>query len=119
MCIMLDANAIATEIRRSRWTGERAARLGFLMGLGWDSERIAQDPIIASTPNNVHQRAMEFGLTFRAVAAMSWPLPLEAAIPFEAAAVKRGITREALIRLLLLEIASDPSLLDNILDDQQ
>lgn len=108
---------VATEIHRARWTGERIARLGFLMGLGWDVVRIAQDPIIASTHNNVHQQAMRYGLAFRAAAAMSWPLPLEAAIPFEAAAAKRGLTREAIIRLLLLEVATDPNLLDNILDD--
>ena len=108
---------VATEIHRAHWTGERIARLGFLMGLGWDAVRIARDPIIASTHNNVHQQAMRYGLAFRTAAAMSWPLPLEAAIRFEAAAAKRGLTREALIRLLLLEIAADPNLIDNILDD--
>lgn len=36
---------------------------------------------------------------------------------FEVAATKRGIDSENLIRLLLLEIAGDPNLLDNILDD--
>jgi hypothetical protein len=108
---------VATEIHKSRWTGERIARLGFLLGLGWDANRVAEDPIIASTPNNVHRQAQRFGLAFRAAAAMSWPLPPEAAIPFEAAAAKRSLTREAMIRLLLLEVAADPNLLDNILDD--
>ena len=109
---------VATEIRKSRWTGERIARLGFLLGLGWDAKRIAADPIINSTPNNVHRQAQRFGLAFRAAAAaVSLRLPPEASSHFEAAAEKRGLTRESMIRLLLLEIAAEPNLLDNILDD--
>lgn len=109
---------VSTEIRKSRWTGERIARLGFLLGLGWDAKRIAEDPIIGSTPNNMHRQAQRFGLAFRAAAAaMSLRLPADAAIPFEQAAAKRGLTREAMIRLLLLEVAADPNLIDNILDD--
>lgn len=109
---------IHTEIHKSRWTGERIARLGFLLGLGWDAKKIAEDPIISSTPNNVHRQAQRFGLAFRAAAAaMSLRLPSEAASRFEAAAAKRSLTREAMIKLLLLEVASDPHLIDNILDD--
>ncbi len=109
---------VATEIHKSRWTGERIARLGFLLGMGWEARRIAEDPIIASTPNNVHRQAQRFGLAFRAAAAaMSLRLPPDAASHFDAAASKRGITREAMIRFLLLEVAADPNLLDNILDD--
>jgi|SRR5579883_3557605 hypothetical protein len=110
---------VATEIRKSRWTGERIARLGFLLGLGWDAKRIADDPIIASTPNNVHRQAQRFGLAFRAAAAaMSVRLPPEAASQFDAAAAKRSLTREAVMRLLLLEVAAEPNLIDNILDDE-
>lgn len=109
---------VATEIRKSRWTGERIARLGFLLGLGWDANRIAADSIIASTPNNVHRQAQRFGLAFRAAAAAaSLRLPPDAARHFDCAAARRGLTREAMIRLLLLEVASDSNLLDNILDD--
>jgi hypothetical protein len=32
---------VTTEIQKSRWTGERIARLGFLLGLGWDAKRPA------------------------------------------------------------------------------
>jgi len=109
---------IATEIHKSRWTGERIARLGFLLGLGWEAKRIAEDPIICSTPNNVHRQAQRFGLAFRAAAAaLSVRLPPDASSHYDVAAAKRSLTREAMIRHLLLEIASDPSLLDNILDD--
>ena len=111
---------IATEIHKARWTGERIARLGFLLGLGWDAKRVAEDPIIASTPNNVHRQAQRFGLAFRfraAASVMSLHLPPDATSHFEAAASKRSLTRDAMIRILLLEVAADPNLLDNILDD--
>ena len=69
-----------TEIQKARWTGDRIARLGFLLGLGWDARRIAEDPLINSTPNNVHRQALRFGLAFRAAAAaLALRLPPEAA----------------------------------------
>jgi hypothetical protein len=109
---------IRTEIRKARWTGDRIARLGFLLGMGWDAKRIAEDPLIASTPNNVHRQAQRFGLAFRAAAAaVALRLPPEATHLFDSAAAKRSLTREAMIRLLLLVVAADPTLLDNILDD--
>ncbi len=109
---------VAAEIHRTHWTGERIARLGFLLGLGWDVNRVAEDHIIAATPNNVFRQVQRFGLGFRAAAAaLSLQLPPDATSHFEAAAFKRGLTREAMIHKLLLEIAADPNLLDNILDD--
>jgi hypothetical protein len=109
---------VATEIHKAHWTGERIARLGFLLGLGWDAKRVAEDPIIASTPNNVFRQVQRFGLGFRAAAAaLSAQLPPDATGHFEAAAFKRGLTCDAMIRNLLLEVAADPNLLDNILDD--
>lgn len=110
--------SVAAEIRRSHWTGERIARLGFLIGLGWDAKRIAADPIIASTPNNVVRQAQRFCLSLRAAAAATaLHLPKNAIEYFEAAAIRRGLPREAMIRQLLIEIASDPCLMDNIMDD--
>ena len=104
----------------SRWTGERIARLGFLVGLGWDANRMAEDPIILSTPNNVHRQVQRFGLAFRAaMPALLDGVGPDAAARFQTAAVKRGLSREGLIRVLLLEIATDPNLIDNILDDQE
>jgi hypothetical protein len=103
-------------IPKTRWTAERIARLGFLIGLGWEAKRVAEDPLIISTPNNVHRQAQRFGLAFRAVPASPLRLPPEAFELYDAAA-KRGLTREALIRLLLVVAAEDQSLLDNILDD--
>ena len=110
---------VATDIHKARWTGERIARLGFLLGLGWDAKRVAEDPIIASTPNNVHRQAQRFGLAFREADALSLDLPPAAYQRFGRAAEARGLTREALGRLLLREIASETHLIDNILDDQE
>jgi hypothetical protein len=105
-------------IPKTRWTGERIARLGFLVGIGWDAKRIAEDPLIASTPNNVHRQAQRFGLAFRAARDIKGlHLAPTAAGVFDAAASKRSLTREAMIRLLVLTVAADPTLLDNVLDD--
>jgi hypothetical protein len=100
------------------WSGERIARLGFLVGLGWDAQRIADDPIIASTQNNVHRQAQRFGLSFRAASTMiALQLSEAARGHFEQAAIKRGLSHDALVQKLLGEVASDPNLIDNILDD--
>src|SRR3984893_6259415 len=103
-----------------RWTCERIARLGILVGLGWDANRIAEDLIAASSPNNVHRQVQRVGLAFRAaMPALLDGVGPDAAAKFQTAAVKRGLSREGLIRVLLLEIATDPNLIDNILDDQE
>lgn len=99
------------------WTAGRSARFGFLMGLGWNAERIAKDSGIVSTPANVHVHARRLGLSFCTARAWSLDLPLEAHARFGQAADKRGLTRHALARLLLREIATDPHLIDNVLDD--
>ena len=102
---------------RIAWTGDRIARLGFLIGLGWEARRIAEDPLIASTANNVHRQAQRFGLAFRDVPAAPTKLPAHVGAHFDRAAARRSLTRESLIRLLLIVTADDPGLLDNILDD--
>lgn len=103
---------------RHAWTRERIARLGFLVGLGWDAGRIAADPIIRTTPANVHRQIFNFRLSMRAARALTTHIPAELGDGFEAAADKRGLTREQLIGLLVAEIAGEPNLIDNILDDQ-
>jgi hypothetical protein len=102
---------------KTRWTTERIARLGFLVGQGWDAKRVADDPMIASTPNNVHRQAQRFGLAFRDQPCALFHLPGNAGAFCDAAAAKRSLTREGLIRLLLVTAASDANLIDNILDD--
>ena len=102
---------------RTTWTGDRIARLGFLVGLGWEARRIAGDPLIASTANNVHRQVQRFGPAFREVPATPGKLPPHVGDHFDRAAARRSLTRESLIRLLLIVTAEDPGLLDNILDD--
>ena len=79
---------------RTRWSTNRVARLGFLVGQGWDAKRVARDPAIASTPNNVHRQAQRFGLAFRDVVGLR--LPAEVTLRLDAAASKRGLTRDGL-----------------------
>jgi hypothetical protein len=100
-----------------RWTVERVARLGFLIGQGFDAIRVADDPLIDTTPNNVHRQAHRFGLAFRDHSPAVVNLPPEAAFIYDVAAEKRGVTREALIRQLVLTAGRDASLLQNVLDD--
>lgn len=102
---------------RTAWTGSRIARLGFLVGLGWEARRIADDPLIASTANNVHRQAQRFGLGFRDVPIAPTKLPPHVGTRIDAAAARRCMTRESLIRQLLIVAAEEPGLLDNILDD--
>lgn len=105
---------------RLRWLDQRIARLGFLIGLGWDVKRVAGDPIIACLPNNVYKQAQRLGLSFRETASMIVSLQSTHDFPadrFDKPAIKRGLTREGLVNRLLLEIVNDPILIDNILDD--
>ncbi len=100
---------------RTRWSFHRVARLGFLIGQGWDAKKVAGDPTIASTANNVHRQAQRFGLAFREAAGLK--LPEETAVRLDAAASKRGLSREGVIRALLVTAGSEVGLIDNILDD--
>ena len=100
---------------RTRWSAPRIARLGFLIGQGWDAKRVAGDPMITSTSTNVHRQAQRFGLAFRDVTALR--LPHDVADRFDIAADKRGVTRDGLIRSILVAAGSDAALIDNILDD--
>ena len=100
---------------RTRWCFPRVARLGFLVGQGWDAKRVAVDPLIASTPNNVHRQAQRFGLAFREAAGLR--LPNDVMGRLDEAAAKRGLNRDGLIRAVLVTAGSEAGLIDNILDD--
>ena len=102
-------------LARNRWSFERVARLGFLVGQGLDAKRIARDPLIASTPANVHRQAQRFGIAFREAGAV---LPPAVARRCETASAKRGLSHEGLIRQLVLAAGSHDDLIDNILDDE-
>lgn len=106
--------AAACPLPRTPWPAARAARLGFLVGLGLDARGIAADAAIASSPARVHAQVRRFGLAFRTARAR---LPPPVMHRLEAAARRRGLSRDGLIQKLLLNAGSDDALLDNILDD--
>lgn len=97
------------------WTRDRIARLGFLVGLGLDVEGIASDPAVDTTPGNVRRQVNRFGLALRDAADRR--LPPEIGQRLSAAARRRGLSREDLIRTLVLVVGADSTLIDNILDD--
>ena len=101
---------------RTRWSFQRVARLGFLVGQGLDAKQVAGDPMIASTSNNVHRQAQRFGLAFREATPLR--LPGTVANRLDVAAAKRALSRDGLIRSLVIAAASDDALIDNILDDE-
>ena len=101
---------------RTRWSFARVARLGFLIGQGWDANRVAVDPMIASTANNVHRQAQRFGLAFREAASLR--LPPDVMGRLDEAAARRGLNRDGLIRAVLVTAGSEAGLIDNILDDE-
>lgn len=98
------------------WTRDRVARLGFLVGQGIDVDRVARDPGVATSPGNVRRQVNRFGLALRD-APLRRRLPAAVEACLDAAATRRGLTRERLIRKLVLAAASEASLLANILDD--
>ena len=97
------------------WTRDRIARLGFLVGLGLDAEGIAHDPSVDTTPGNVRRQANRFGLTLRDPVGRR--IPADICNRLDEAARRRGLSRETLIRTLVLVAGADTSLLNNILDD--
>jgi hypothetical protein len=119
---MLDAsqefvpNSVYREPAKTRWTGERIARLAFLVGIGWDAKRIAADALILSTPNNVHRQAQRFGLSFRVASSVGVGLKREIIAGLKEAAERRKVTPEALANQLLGILVSE-NLLSSVLDD--
>ena len=63
----------------------------------------------------MHRRAHRLGLAFREASALRLPCPVLDRL--DAAAAKRRVSREGLIRTVLIAAGSDASLIDNILDD--
>ncbi len=107
------AFAVVKSRPRQAWTHERAARLGFLIGLGWTAKRIAADPLIGSTPNNVYRQAHRLGLAMSDAPQghVAIRLPLATSGAYDRAAARAGITREALVRRVVI-LAADHGLLD-------
>lgn len=101
---------------RSRWSGDRCAWLGYLVGLGWDAKRIARDPLIRSTANNVYRQAHKLGLSFANAPTSSTTLrlPLATGAVYDRAANRLGLTRDAMIRRAVIALASDPDAIERL-----
>jgi hypothetical protein len=95
--------------RGGAWTNERIARLGFLIGLGWYGDEIAND--LSTSKINVYVQANRLGLSFRGAAFA------RKTDPINRAAQRRRITPDQLVERLLALICADQVLIDNILDD--
>jgi hypothetical protein len=104
-----------SEASRTRWSVHRVARLGFLVGQGWTARSVADDPSIAASIGNVHRQVRRFGLAFHE--ALPLQLPSETLDRLEAAAVQRRLSREGLIRNLLVAAGSRTGLIDSILKE--
>ncbi len=112
--------------RLPKWTPERVARLKNLIELGLRPEVIAKDPLINTTAESVSRKARRLRIAFApsdrpAFSTIANDAAAKASskayIHFDAAARKRGLSRVALARRLLREIAADPVLIENVLDD--
>ncbi len=95
---------------RQAWTGERIARLGFLAGLGWTAKKIADDPLIRSTSNNVYRQAARFGIALSdgPQGQISVRLPIANMAVVDRAAATAGITRDAYVRRWMIAATAEP-----------
>ena len=95
---------------RNRWTYERVARLGFLAGLGWTAQKIADDPLIKTTANNVYRQAHRFGIALsdgpQGQICIRLPLPNMAVVDRAAQAAR--ITRDAYVRRYMIAATAEP-----------
>ena len=103
-------------IEKSVWTGDRIAKLGYLVGAGLDARRIAAHPKISTTSNNVYRTAQRFGLRFSEVA-KSFQIAPAIATVLEAEAAARGYTLDTVLAKLLSTCAAEPHLIWNVIDD--
>ena len=104
--------------RRSRnpcqprvWTGERIARLGFLAGQGWSAKKIALDPLICSTANNVYRQAHRFGIALSdgPQGQICVRLPTGPLAVYDSGARRAQQSRDMFIRRFLIAKAADPA----------
>ncbi len=94
-----------------RWTHERVARLGFLAGLGWTAQKIADDPLIRTTANNVYRQAQRFGIALSdgPQGQICIRLPLQNMQVVDRAAREARLTCEAYTRRFMIAVTADPA----------
>lgn len=97
------------------WTEERIATLGYLVGSGREVEAIAEE--LGTTAGNVYRQASRFGLSFRASPGISMSRHTYRGI--QDAAHRRGTDTAELVNKVLHILGGDPTLLENIIDDEK
>jgi hypothetical protein len=102
----------------SKWTPVRAARLGYLAGLGYSAREIANDPIVDSTETNIGRHASRFKVSLKE--GRQRPVPeVTLTKAFRDAARTRDLRVDELIHKVIAAVAAEPNLIDAILDDRQ
>jgi len=96
------------------WTEDRIALLGYMVGSGREVETIAEE--MNTTAGNVYRQVARFGLSFRTAPGISMSPRTYKAVG--AAAHRRGTDTATIINRVLCIFADDPTLLENVLDDQ-
>jgi len=96
-----------------KWTEDRIATLGYMVGAGRSPEMIAEE--MGTTAGNVYRQVARFGLTFRSAPSLSMSPRTYAT--FRDAAVKRGIDTATLVNRVLRLMGEDRTLLVNVIDD--
>ena len=97
-----------------KWTEDRIAQLGYLIGTGRGVETIAEE--MGTTSGNVYERARHFGLSFRTAPGISMSTHTYKAVG--AAAHRRGQDTATIVNKVLRILGDDPTLLENVLDDE-
>ena len=96
------------------WTEDRIAQLGYLIGTGREVETIAEE--MGTTAGNVYRQAARFKLSFRTAPGISMSTRTYKAVG--AAAHRRGQDTATIVNKVLRILGDDPTLLENILDDE-
>jgi hypothetical protein len=97
----------------TRWTYERVALLGYLVGSGRKVEAAAEE--LGVTAGDVYRQAARFGLSFRASPAIGMTNHTYRSI--QMAARRRGIDTATLVNRVLKLLGADATLLENCIDD--
>jgi hypothetical protein len=90
------------------WSGERIARLAYLVGCGKSANEISFDPLVRATPNAIYKMMGRLNLRFREVQrAVTVQLGPAEFAALEAEASKRRMTPDSLAARVVATCASD------------
>ena len=105
---------------RSRWTKPRIARAAFRAGMGHEAADIARDDLVNSHAPAVREALRRYGIAFmdRPAGNLRVEVPANALAALDAFARARRQTPEALVGVVVRILASDTTLLANVLDDE-